>query len=444
VTILKIRFYFLLFFDHYTKVVFFLLLYFLCLNSSHLYANKITFFKDIKPIITKHCIQCHHPTSDNSIDFTNDQKVVGMHQMIHLVTSQKIMPPWPNNPDYGRFHNENFLMESDLQKIQTWSKNNAPLGQKNHFVEIQKPKKKIFRNPDFVIDVDTFFVLSPQEPEHFFDVYFKSKLNFPKTTHIQASQFELSNKKLAHHMRLDLDSFDNNQEYKTKVYEGGRANLFSRKLSPLFSGYLPGADYNMMPKGFAVEMYSNPLFYASLHLISNKTKVDTFRFRINLWKVNDSNDTRIVIKKSFVDNDIILKGGVIPKDSMYYINTITEPLKRTRTVVAIWPHMHYLGDRIKIGYVFRNDTTIIQQIDKWNFNWQYKYFLKRPLIIPKGAQVICEAVFNNTRSNQFNPNSPPIDVKFGGMRSTDEMLNVFFFLTDYMPGDENMKFEYEE
>jgi hypothetical protein len=81
-------------------------------------------------------------------------------------------------------------------------------------------------------------------------------------------------------------------------------------------------------------------------------------------------------------------------------------------------------------------------IPKWDFNWQELYLLKKPVILNVGDRFLINVIFDNTRNNPKNPFFPPRDVNFGGMATTNEMINVMMIGFHYQEGDENMDLSY--
>ena len=63
-------------------------------------------------------------------------------------------------------------------------------------------------------------------------------------------------------------------------------------------------------------------------------------------------------------------------------------------------------------------------IDDWDFNWQSRYHLRRPLRIPGGSRLIHEAWYDNSSANPFNPHVPPRRVTWG--EGTDQEMGLLF------------------
>ena len=90
-------------------------------------------------------------------------------------------------------------------------------------------------------------------------------------------------------------------------------------------------------------------------------------------------------------------------------------------VVNYMPHMHLRGKDMKYEVIYpdgRRETLL--WVPKFNFNWQSTYWLKKPVMIPKGSKLIATAHFDNSTKNKYNPD-PKKDVRWGDP-TYDEMM----------------------
>ena len=96
---------------------------------------------------------------------------------------------------------------------------------------------------------------------------------------------------------------------------------------------------------------------------------------------------------------------------------------------AVAPHMHLLGKDMLMTVTYPDGRTQdLIKIDDWDFNWQYSYYLEKPLDLPKGSVVKVVAHFDNSSDNPRNPNKPPKEVTWGEA-TTDEMCIGFVGVT---------------
>ncbi len=77
-------------------------------------SNVITYSRDIAPIFRDACVQCHRAGEIGPFPMTDYAEISGWAEMIAEVISEKRMPPWHANPEYGSFSNDCSL--SDQQR----------------------------------------------------------------------------------------------------------------------------------------------------------------------------------------------------------------------------------------------------------------------------------------------------------------------------------------
>ncbi|HYZ82783.1 MAG TPA: thiol-disulfide isomerase, partial [Bryobacteraceae bacterium] len=100
--------------------------------------------------------------------------------------------------------------------------------------------------------------------------------------------------------------------------------------------------------------------------------------------------------------------------------TLTSDVK----LISLQPHMHLRGKSYEIAVKYPDGRReVLLNVPKYDFNWQTTYFLKEPRVLPKGSQLECIAVFDNSRNNKWNPD-PSVPVQWGD-QSWEEM-NIGF------------------
>ncbi|MCA9158347.1 MAG: redoxin, partial [Planctomycetales bacterium] len=67
---------------------------------------------------------------------------------------------------------------------------------------------------------------------------------------------------------------------------------------------------------------------------------------------------------------------------------------------------------------------VLLDVPHYDFNWQLKYVLAEPKLIPEGTRIVCTAVYDNSEGNLANPDSSR-EVGWGN-QSWDEMMIGFF------------------
>lgn len=114
----------------------------------------------------------------------------------------------------------------------------------------------------------------------------------------------------------------------------------------------------------------------------------------------------------------------IPAGEAAYTKTDSVVLPADVKAFGVSAHAHYLGRSMKMTAVMPDGKELVLlDIPDWDFNWQEQYTFEKFVPLPKGTRINSEVVWDNSTSNPFNPNDPPVRVKWG-RESEDEMGSV--------------------
>ena len=91
-----------------------------------------TFAKDIAPILEKNCLPCHRENGAAPFVLTSFAAVKKRAKTIAKVTQQRIMPPWPADPNYSHFIGEKILSSREIALIQQWVEQGAVEGNEKY------------------------------------------------------------------------------------------------------------------------------------------------------------------------------------------------------------------------------------------------------------------------------------------------------------------------
>jgi hypothetical protein len=87
-----------------------------------------TFYRDVLPILGKHCQRCHNPSGIAPMPFDTYDQVRGYANVIRNVTQDKAMPPPFAIPEAGRVREDLSLTPEEISTIAAWAKAKAPPG----------------------------------------------------------------------------------------------------------------------------------------------------------------------------------------------------------------------------------------------------------------------------------------------------------------------------
>jgi hypothetical protein len=296
------------------------------------------------------------------------------------------------------------------------------------------------------------------------DKFLVAKLPFELDgdTVVKALYFKPGNKQLIHHVNGHLANYTFGK--KSDVHSGEWIQDAERVGSPqiydvmeiahddgtfpplLVSAfnYLPGVEPLAYPDGIggAFLKRKGAFLLNTLHYgPSPKDTTDQSEIHIYFAEKRPSRPTS-EIHMGTLGVSPVKPDFVIPADSISQFTTRYK-VKEDISVLTLNPHMHLLGKTFTAFAVSpdKKDTIPLIHIPEWDFRWQYFYTFERMLKVPKGYEIVAEAVFDNTMQNPFNPNIPPITMKSAGahMKTTDEMFQFFITYVPFRSGDENIK-----
>ncbi len=236
-----------------------ILFFFVLLSTAHLWAQEITYYKDVEPIIQTKCTPCHQPGESAPFSLITYEDVAKRASFIKEVIQNRFMPPWKADNKYVHFANDRSLSQKEIDRIVQWVDNKVPKGNaiKN---SNNSPKfiegSKYYRKPDLVLKMTDSFHVSGDNAERF--VIFKIPFELKDSENVEAIEFYSNNKKLIHHANYAVHAIlDSSIDiYKTDSYinltEDDR-NKFDqyqpyRKSITYYGGWIPGASYESYPK----------------------------------------------------------------------------------------------------------------------------------------------------------------------------------------------------
>src|SRR5438270_6735620 len=85
-----------------------------------------TCYRDVLPILQKHCEVCHRDGGIAPISFADYERAGRYADAIRAVTENKSMPPWFAVPGIGRFSNDPSLSSAEIATLAAWAAAKAP------------------------------------------------------------------------------------------------------------------------------------------------------------------------------------------------------------------------------------------------------------------------------------------------------------------------------
>lgn len=422
---------------------------FICISSvlSHdVYSqNKpIEYYSNILPIIQTHCMPCHQKGNAAPLSLETYEEVKKNSKLISYVTNEKIMPPWKADTCFSRFLNENIVSQNEKHSITEWLKGGCIEGEKK-----KKTEKKLsilaYPKPDLIFKMHKPHRTNKNNKDEF--VTYIEKNHLQDDILIRCARIVPGNKKRVHHLRIDLDTIN---QFNHLINQAGYINTeYMDTIEPnlatyFFADYVPGVQPFEYPENMGMKVFDNSNFLFNIHYSPSPIEdYDQSELHLYFADVNKNKPIREVYSyNAGIPYENII---TIPADSLFEAILITPPTDKELSVISIQPHMHLIGEWMKVICITPlNDTIPLIYIPEWDFNWQLRYYYPKLIHIPKGSIFIAKGKYNNTTQNPKNPFSPPKEIRLGGMKTGDEMLDFYLHVTEYQSGDEKINLTKED
>ena len=393
--------------------------------------TKVTYARDIAPILQQRCETCHRPGQAAPFSLTNYEEAKSHAEMIVEVTQQRIMPPWIPGPETAhRFIGQRWLSDRELNLLADWVKAGCTFGD-----EADLPPAATFAEgwqlgePDLVVKMQQPFTVPASGPDLLQNFVIPVKI--PEDKLVSAVEFHPGNKRVVHHAVLFLDDKGQARKLDAATPEPGYGNFGGPGFLPsgALGGWSVGNTARRLPNDMGRYLKKGSDLVVQVHYHPTG-KIEEDQSEIGLYFVNkpvaDSlkEPAKLVGSIWMANYEMDILAG-----EANYRRSTTYTLSKDVIMVGIVPHMHLLGKSMRVTATEpKQQPHVLIDIPTWNYNWQDEYYYERPIRLKAGTKLVVEAVFDNSAANPSNPSSPPKRVAWGE-ETTDEMLFCFFLLT---------------
>ncbi len=429
--------------------------------------KKVTYNRDVAPILYKNCVVCHRPNDIAPMSLMTYKDTRPWARSIREAVVQRKMPPWHADPKVGDFLNDPRLTDSEIATIDAWVRIGTPEGDAKDL-----PPPPVFAQgwhikPDLVLPIPEFTVPGGSQDDY---EYIYVPTNFTEDKWVQAAEVLPGDRRVVHHATVSViaaDKVAKKEEENAKSdagvdkfhYRTGRV-LHLRRDAPVVddgcsspngggvpgesSGYLnivpgiylPGHLAETRPAGYALRIPAGAYLQFQVHY-SNHTGDD----------VKDSTSIGLVFAKEPVKHEIAQYEiwnnlFLIPAGDENHRVTSCYTLPKDVTAVAYTAHMHFRGKSMTTEAIYPDGRhEVILNVPHYDFRWQETYFLKHQFLLPKGTKLVTTAYFDNSFNNVQNPD-PSKAIRWGEP-SDEEMMGFWLQFADPNPVDEKVAIAHE-
>ena len=345
---------------------------------------KISYSKEIAPILAKNCVSCHADGGIGPFAFDSYEKVKGFAPMIREVIRTDRMPPYNADRHVGSFRDDMNLSIADTQTLVHWIEAGAPRGEGEDVLKVNaKPAPEWeLGEPDIVLDIPEFTIPAMGVVDYETPVL---TLPLEETRWMRAVTFNIGERKGVHHI-----------------------------VAPV-TEYGVGGETQKYPEGQGVELKPGAKWKLSMHYTPfGKEVVDKSKIGIYLYPKDKPPE---VIRRHFVIMNTNLE---IPANTPRHQEVAYVTFPRDATMYSLFLHMHYRGENAQV-FLRKpgGEEELVASLPKFDFSWHRAYYYDKPIDVPAGSVMITRYEWDNSKDNPVNPD-PNITVKWGE-QSWEEM-----------------------
>jgi hypothetical protein len=391
-----------------------------------------TYYRDVAPLIQKHCQDCHRPGQVAPFSLLTFDQVRKRASDIASVVKEHQMPPWPaSTVEGGPFRDARVLTPAEIALISDWAEADCPAGDVR-----DAPAPRKFESdwplgpPDLVLKPTEPYAVADSGRDDYRVFVIPSGLAEGKW--IAAIDFKPGNPRVVHHILSAFDTTDRARKKDEDDAGPGYASFGGFGIFPSGSlgGWAPGKRPQRYDEGVGRYLPAGSDVLVQVHY-HKSGKPESDATSVGLYFARGPIDKQVRGGAVFPPRTTLFSRPnllIPPGDANYEVKG-TWNVPYDAHVVGVAPHMHWLGKDFLLKATRPDGSRVtLIRIDHWNFNWQGTYDFASPLALPAGTRIDMVGHFDNSAANANNPNSPPTPVRWGE-QTTDEMCIGFLQLT---------------
>lgn len=369
-------------------------------------ASPVTYHRDVARILQQNCVTCHREGGIAPFALDDLAEVTDRARVIKRVVTEGTMPPWfaAGGPgvEENPWANDCSLSERDKSDLLAWiDSKDRPLGDPS-----DAPAPRVYATewsigtPDLIVPLSRAYDIKADGfMPYAFDI---AETQLTEDRWVTAYEILPSERDVVHHVIVQV-----HEPGETVTQRGEGAGGY-------WALYVPGNGAHEYPEGFARKIPAGAKVSFQIHYTPSGTAK---KERLRLGLVFADKPPRYEVRTVGVANMRI----AIPAGAERHVETHTQRVPFDMPLTSFMPHMHIRGAAFKYEVTFPNGKSeTLLDIPRYDFNWQLRYDYKQPKLIPRGSTMKITAVYNNSASNQANPDPTKL-VKWGS-QTVDEMM----------------------
>lgn len=308
--------------------------------------------------------------------------------------------------------------------------------------------------PDVVLQMPEELTLGASGPDEYRN--FEIQTNFKEDRYVQMAEARPGNRKIVHHITafirvaprpnelrlfvsqksiLRMDGYLARMKEGIPVYDdgcslrnGGRGMTLDTseeaETGDRLTVYAPGRNPEVMESGIVKKIPAGAKIVLQMHYSKATGNVEKDRSMVGLIFAKEQPD-----KHLFTQGISNMYFSISPGAENHRV-TACWTTKENIHLRTLQPHMHLRGKAMEYRAFYPNGRSeILLNVPDYSFAWQIVYYLKKPLLLPKGTKIVVTGYFDNSAKNKYNP-GPTKTVRYGDPTDDDMMIGWINYTVD--------------
>ena len=376
-----------------------------------------TFAGDVAPILYENCVACHRPNHLAPMSLITYDDVRPWARAVKTKVLSREMPPWGADSSVRAYKNDASLSQAEIDVIAAWVDGGAPRGDEADLPELpQFAEGWSIGEPDLV-----FTMLEPFRVPADGTVpysYVTVPTNLQEDTWISAHEFRPGDRRVIHHVISEV--LEDDGQPATAEVKLQRDRDRTRARGARVGGYVPNRLGAVYENGVAVRLPAGADIEAQMHYTTIGEPV------------LDQSSWGVVVAQAPAADRREAGGGAVanrlfriePGNPAYEVRAKRQ-IEEPAYLSSMMPHMHVRGSAAKYIVTFPDGREeVALWVPNYDFNWQLRYQLEEPILMPAGSTLEAVFTYDNSPNNRHNPD-PAAEVRWGDQTWEEMMLGYY-------------------
>ena len=380
----------------------------------------VSYHRDVARILQQHCVSCHQPGGVAPFALDSLAAVRDRTRVVRRVLEERTMPPWfaapppPGTP--APWAHDRSLPERDRADLLAWlGSADRPEGDpKDAPLTRRAPTGWTIGKPDLVVPLSRAYAIPAGGVMPYqFDIV---TTTLTEDRWVSAYEILPSARDVVHHVLVNVHA------------PGGPVRDHEEGATGYWAVYVPGNGAHIYPEGFARRLPAGSRVSFQIHYTpSGRPVQERLQLGLVFAKVPPRYEVRTL---PIPDRDLR-----IPPGAAHHVETASRRLPYDLPLLSLMAHLHVRGKAFRFELLSPDGAPeVLLDLPQYDFNWQLRYDLRQPRLLPRGSTVRVTAVFDNSAGNPANPD-PTRTVRWGPQTSDEMLIGYLEYFVPIPPRD---------